>query len=189
MEQPAAARKKQAQALLVLLEKVLDGHSGRTTKRNSKAWKGLERLVAEELRGERVLRGANFAIKDVDVKNDFAALQIDAKFRARHGHHKFMREIERKYCKRDGDVPVLITKEPGQASGYVVIPLRHYALLLDVLRIWSGSAPYPELQAQALPSFVKAMRFDGAVAERVAKKELADLHASFLRPGWPPLRR
>ena len=81
----------------------------------SNSWKALERLVAKVLRGERVLRGGDFSKKDVDVKvEDFPNLQIDAKYRQRWAHHRFVDTVEEKYCVADDDMGILVTKHPRQ---------------------------------------------------------------------------
>lgn len=138
---PAAARAKLALALAAELEKLADRPVKKKGGKTSQAWKDLERLAAEKLRGKRLSRGDNFARKDVDVIAEFRALRIDGKYRRAHAHHTFMAEIERKYCVKPGDVPVLVTKHPGQQGAYVTVPLDHYALLLDAARtFWKGTS-------------------------------------------------
>ena len=103
--------------------------------KQSKAWKALEREAAAHTKGKRVLRGADFSIKDVDVKvADLPFLQIDAKYRVRHGHHKFMKEIEAKYCKKPGDEPLMFTKTHGQRCCYATVRGEFMELLLEVFR-------------------------------------------------------
>ena len=65
---------------------------------------------------------------------DFRALRVDGKYRRSHAHHTFMAEIQRKYCEKLGDVPVLVTKHPGQQGAFVTVPIEHYGLLLDCAR-------------------------------------------------------
>ena len=110
--------------------------------KNSQAWKDLERLAADHFKGRRLSRGSNFAIEDVDVIVDFRALRVDGKYRRAHAHHTFMAEIERKYCEKDGDVPVLVTKHPGQQGAFVTVPIDHYGLLLDCARYALHTGPY-----------------------------------------------
>lgn len=103
--------------------------------KQSQAWKNLERQAAKALGGNRVLRGANFAIEDVDVKvDDLPFLKVDAKYRVKHSHHTLMAEIERKYCKESTDIPVLITKHHNQTGAYVTVPLEFFSDLLASLR-------------------------------------------------------
>lgn len=99
--------------------------------RQSQAWKNLERQTAKELDGRRITRGGNFAVSDVDVVVDaHPELRIDCKYRTSHSHHSLMAAIERKYCARPGDVPVLVTKHHNQESAYVTIPLQFFGRLL-----------------------------------------------------------
>lgn len=100
------------------------------------AWKALERDVAKTLRGERVLRGGDFSKKDVDVRvGDFESLQIDAKYRQRWAHHRFLDEVERKYCDtKAGHMPILVTKHPRQRGACVTLRLEHFGCILDVVR-------------------------------------------------------
>jgi hypothetical protein len=103
--------------------------------RSKTAWKSLEKETAKALRGIRVLRGADFSKKDVDVKvPDFPNLQIDAKYRQAWSHHKFLVEIQEKYCADPGDVPILVTKHPRQRGSVVSLSLEHFGFLLDLIR-------------------------------------------------------
>ena len=107
----------------------------------SGAWKDLERLVAKSLGGERVLRGADFSIKDVDVKvDDFPHLILDAKYRQRWGHHRFVEEVKKKYCKSPEDIPILITKHPRQRGAVACLPLDALGRLLDEIRELRGNS-------------------------------------------------
>jgi hypothetical protein len=101
----------------------------------SGAWKDLERLVAAALHGKRQCRGADFSKSDIDVRvEDFPSLKVDAKYRQRWAHHQFVAEVARKYCVEAEDVPVLVTKTPGQKGAIVCLQLEHFAALLDVIR-------------------------------------------------------
>lgn len=103
--------------------------------KQSVAWKNLERQVAKALKGRRVLRGSDFSHSDVDViLDDLPELRLDAKFRVKHSHHKFMRELVARYCQAPGQEPVLITKTHHQKSAFVTIRLELFALLVDALR-------------------------------------------------------
>ncbi len=103
--------------------------------KQSGAWKALEREVAKALRGERVLRGGDFSKADIDVRvPDMPGLQIDAKYRQKWGHHRFLAEVVRKYCRSSDDMPVLVTKTPRQRGAVVVMDLEHFGALLDVIR-------------------------------------------------------
>lgn len=99
------------------------------------AWKDLERLVAAELNGVRVMRGADFSKSDVDVKvADFESLRIDAKYRQRWAHHKFLDEVRTKYCSDTDDIPILITKAAKQRGAVVCLSLSDFGILLNVIR-------------------------------------------------------
>lgn len=139
---PKAKRDKLAASLMKELEKIIDRPVKKKGGKNSQAWKDLERLAAEHFKGKRISRGSNFAVEDVDVIVDFRALRIDGKYRRAHAHHTFMAEIERKYCEKDGDVPVLVTKHPGQQGAFVTVPIEHYGLLLDCARCALGTGPF-----------------------------------------------
>jgi hypothetical protein len=104
-------------------------------KRQSQAWKNLERETAGALGGTRVTRGANFAISDVDViLPDLPQHKIDAKYRVKHSFHKFLEEIVEKYCEK-GDIPVLVTKSHNQVGAVVSVYLSDFAVLLDCFRV------------------------------------------------------
>jgi hypothetical protein len=103
--------------------------------KRSSAWKAAEGQAAEALKGKRIPRGADFSksAPDVDVP-DFPFLKIDAKRYKAFAHHTLMDEVIRKYCLKEGDVPVLITKTHGQRGAYATVPLEFLALLLEDVR-------------------------------------------------------
>lgn len=104
-------------------------------KRNQ-SWKELEKHGAKMLRGKRVLRGFDWSFSDVDIKvRDIPFLKIDCKKLKHHASHTLMREIERKYCMDEGDLPLLITKEHGPSPVYATVPLEFLAILLDFVRV------------------------------------------------------
>lgn len=103
--------------------------------RRSVSWKALERQAAKELGGERVLRGADFSKKDVDVRiPDFPTIMVDAKYRQRWYHHRFLAEVVTKYCDQPDCMPLLITKHPRQRGAVAVLYLDHLGALLDTIR-------------------------------------------------------
>ena len=103
--------------------------------RSKTAWKNAEKKVAQTLRGKRVLRGADFSVKDVDVKvPDFPTLKIDSKYRASWAHHTYLEEVATKYCASPVDMPILVTKHHKQRGAVVVMDLAHFGVLLDVVR-------------------------------------------------------
>lgn len=102
--------------------------------KRSGAWKNLERESARMLGGNRVTRGADFSVSDVDVKiPELPFLKVDAKYRKSHAHHSLLEEVRKKYCNA-GDIPVLITKHHRQRGANVTIPLELFAVLLDAFR-------------------------------------------------------
>ena len=102
----------------------------------SKSWKDLEKLTAKSLKGVRVLRGADFSKKDVDVKvPDFPNLQVDSKYRARNwAHHSYLAEIKAKYCNDEEDIAILVTKNHRQHGAVVSLDLEAFSSLLDAIR-------------------------------------------------------
>jgi hypothetical protein len=110
--------------------------------RRSRQWKVLEKDVAKaflNIGGKRVSRGSNFGLKSVDVRCSKAkALKIDAKYRVRHAHHRFMDEIVRKYCSKPTHVPVLVTKSHNQRGAFATVPLDFLAKLLDRYYLGEG---------------------------------------------------
>jgi len=109
--------------------------------RYSQQWKAVERAAAAALKGQRISRGDNFSREDVDViVADFPELRIDCKYRVKHAHHTFMREIEEKYITEPGQEPVLITKHHRQEGAFVTVRLDFFARLLDVVR-FAGKSP------------------------------------------------
>jgi len=97
----------------------------------SNAWKALEREAARELGGKRILRGADFSVSSPDIFiSDHPELKIDCKYRQRHAHHKTFKEIKKKYCKEEKDIPVLITKQAREEGFLVTITSSYFNDLL-----------------------------------------------------------
>lgn len=100
----------------------------------SKPWKELEKKTAEALGGKRVSRGADFGVSDVDViLPDHPNARVDCKYRQRHSFHQFVEEIRTKYCKSEGDFPVLVTKHRSGRGAYATVDLDVFAELLKHL--------------------------------------------------------
>jgi hypothetical protein len=111
----------------------------------SNAWKALEREAARELGGVRISRGADFSESDVDVNvKDYPFLKVDAKYRIRHSHHKFMSIIQENYCKSPGDVPVLVTKSHNQQGSFATVPTWFLGLLLQAFRDLNQDKDLPD---------------------------------------------
>lgn len=103
--------------------------------KQSRAWKEAEKLTARLLGGRRVLRGADFSKSDVDViVDDFPMLRVDSKYRTRWSHHRFLEEVQKKYCSEPEHVPVLVTKTHHQQGAFVTMKLEHLGVLLDAVR-------------------------------------------------------
>ena len=109
----------------------------------SSAWKDLERTVAKELGGQRILRGDDFRRSDVDVLvEDFPHFKIDCKHRkGSWKHHSLLKEIKRKYCTSEYQVPVLVTKCRGEHGECVTVPLQAFKALLNALRVIRDEGP------------------------------------------------
>jgi len=106
--------------------------------RQSQAWKNAEKQAALALKGRRVLRGSDFSQSDVDVIiDDLPELRVDVKFRTRHAHHTFMREIQEKYITEPGQEPVLVTKHHRQESAFATVRLEFLGELLDIARAYA----------------------------------------------------
>lgn len=100
----------------------------------SKAWKAAELAVAKKLGGRRILRGSDFSESAADIDlPDLPHWRLDVKYRAKHAHHTFLREVREKYCAK-GDVPVLITKARGEHGAVVSMSLDDFAALLAAFR-------------------------------------------------------
>lgn len=100
----------------------------------SQRWKDLEREAARALGGKRVVR-PDFGEPDVDVTVPaWPELRVDCKAYKRFAHHSLMQDIERKYCDRPGQVPVLVTKHERQRGAYVTVPLDWLGQVLA--RMW-----------------------------------------------------
>ncbi len=107
----------------------------------SNAWKSLERAIAEELGGKRVVR-ADFGVSDTDVRiEDFPQLKIDAKYRAAWSHTSYLKEVAKKYAKKPGDIPLLITKQKRQQGAIVCLSLEDFAGMLNRIRALEGRSP------------------------------------------------
>jgi hypothetical protein len=103
--------------------------------KQSQAWKDLEREVAEELNGERVLRGADFSKEGVDVEvKDFPGLRIDAKYRAAWSHTSYLKEVVDKYVKEPGDIALLVTKKKRQRGAIACLSLKDFGTILNSVR-------------------------------------------------------
>lgn len=131
--------------------------------KQSQAWKDLERLVAEKLKGKRVSRGADFGKEDVDVVvEDFIHLRIDAKYRTKHAHHSLLENIRKKYCPDEHQIPVLVTRHHRQRGANVTIPIEAFADMLDAIRLYRDElchlrqhqAELPRIHAVAVPKML-----------------------------------
>ena len=109
-----------------------------TVAKRSQSWKSLERGAAEALGGKRVVR-ADFGVSDTDVRiDDFPQLKIDAKYRAAWSHTSYLKEVAKKYAKKPGDIPLLITKQKRQHGAIVCLDLADFGRLLDRIRVLEG---------------------------------------------------
>jgi hypothetical protein len=105
-----------------------------------KAWKALEKSAAEMLGGVRVHRVSTPFLSeswfqsapDVIVSGPFV-LVIECKYRKRFAHHTLLEQAALKYC-RDGQEPVLVTKEHGQRGAYATVRLEFLSELFKQSR-------------------------------------------------------
>lgn len=102
----------------------------------SQAWKQLERDIAEALGGKRILRGADFSQKGVDVEvPDFKQLKIDAKYRSSPWkHHGPLKECGVKYCAEPTDIALVVTKTKREHGAVVSMSLADFATILGAIR-------------------------------------------------------
>jgi len=104
----------------------------------SQAWKNLERQTAKALKGKRILRltapGPSYiSASDVEL-HALPWLKIDAKYRTRWAHHRFLEAIRAKYCRGRKDEPVLVTKQHRQRGACVTIRLEFFGRLCGLLK-------------------------------------------------------
>jgi hypothetical protein len=101
-----------------------------------KSWKQLEKSAAEMLGGVRVQRVASpvfdeswfQSAPDVIVAGAHTLI-VECKYRKRFAHHGVLEQTVLKYC-RDGQEPVLVTKEHAQRGAYATVRLEFLARLL-----------------------------------------------------------
>lgn len=100
-----------------------------------KAWKRLERKIGKLFGGERVKRMGDFSVSATDVLlDDLKHFRIDCKLRQKFMHHSLYDEIQKKYCKSDEDVAVMVTKEYGRYRYLVSVDAEFFAVLLEAYR-------------------------------------------------------
>lgn len=108
-----------------------------------KAWKKLERKIGKLFGGERVKRMGDYSQSATDViLHDLQHLRIDCKLRRRFLHHSMFEEIAGRYC-REGEEPILVTKEHGKKRYLVSVDARFFARLLQAYRASRSSAVSP----------------------------------------------
>jgi hypothetical protein len=97
----------------------------------SERWKQLERDAANTLGGRRVVEDWTLYRQrpDVLVTVGDKRLVIDCKAFKRHAHHRHLDKVQSLYCGHPGDVPGVVTREPGQRA-YIAVPLEFLAELL-----------------------------------------------------------
>ncbi len=102
---------------------------------HTSTWKQLERDTAKVLKGERVLRGADFGKTDVDVRiPDFPSLKVDTKRYKKFQTFSLYEEVKKKYCKSLTDNAILVLRQSGKHNKLVVIDIEFFAKLLDFVR-------------------------------------------------------
>ena len=91
-------------------------------KKQSQAWKNLERAVAELFGGKRITRAGDYSQKDIDVEHPLLA--FDAKYRSSLATWSWFKKLEKdiaKIEKHKGKIPCLILKEKGKGGMLAVI--------------------------------------------------------------------
>lgn len=98
-------------------------------------WKQLERTAAEVLGGTRVSRGMDFGVSDVDVKiDDFPTFKVDTKRYKHFAAFSLYETVQKKYCKKPEDKPILILRQSGKRHVLAVIDLNLLAGFMDYVR-------------------------------------------------------
>jgi hypothetical protein len=69
----------------------------------------------------------------IDVAG-FPELVIDAKVRERWHHHALLNRVREKYCKGEGQIPCLVTRQGDRRGAVACVPLSWLARLLNELR-------------------------------------------------------
>ena len=90
-------------------------------------------------------RAGNYALSDYDVEIEgHSFFKGDSKYSASnpYRHHGKIKEIESKYCKEEGDVPVLYTRNYKEHGGYISVKDEYFAMLLSY---WLGFGTKEEL--------------------------------------------
>ena len=103
-------------------------------KKQSQAWKDLERATAKALGGCRILRGGDFSERAPDVAiPDHPHLRIDCKYRSGgFAHHSLLKECRDKYCKEAGDVAIIVTKGRSERGAVVSLSIEDFAKLTGI---------------------------------------------------------
>ena len=103
--------------------------------KRTSTWKQLERDSAKLMGGERVSRGANFGIKDVDVKiEDFPSFKVDTKRYKKFRVYSLYESVKKKYCKSTKDNAILILRQWNKRTKLAVIDLELLVKLMDFVR-------------------------------------------------------
>jgi len=103
--------------------------------KRTSTWKQLEKDSAKELGGERVSRGANFGIGDVDVTiEDFPSFKVDTKRYKKFSVYSLYESVKKKYCKSSDDNAILILRQSGKHTKLAVIDLDLLIKFMDFVR-------------------------------------------------------
>lgn len=104
----------------------------------STRWKRLESYAADLLGGRRVIEDWTLFRRRPDVIVSDFRLVIDAKAFKHFSLHRHLDKVQSEYC-TPGDVPCVVTREPGDAPAYITVPLAYFADLLNELRSARGA--------------------------------------------------
>jgi len=103
-------------------------------KKHTDSWKSLEKTTAEILGGKRNIR-VSYSERNTDVfVKDFPQLKIDSKRYKRHAAYTLYLKVQKKYCKDDKDIPVLILRQNNKQTVLAVIDIKFLGKLLNIVR-------------------------------------------------------
>lgn len=89
-------------------------------------WKNLERRTAVALKGERLVRGADFSASEPDVVS--RSFVVDAKSYARHAAVGLYRSCKEKYAEQlNGRTFLLVLHERRRSGDYVLLSMEDFA--------------------------------------------------------------
>lgn len=117
--------------------------------KESNRWKGAERQVSDiynkyKVPATRITRAGNYAISTYDVEIEgHPEIKSDSKYSIRgFKTNRMLDVVEAKYCKEEGDIPVLFTKGYKERGMKATCDAELFAKMLSY---WLGLATKEEL--------------------------------------------